>query len=180
MATNTEQTLDVVITSVTRRKNSVNGNPRYVLHTNLGDYATRPDASVGYDVSTMWEDVPAQLTVNGRRQVIGVIARNLPGTVRTARQSTRGVFDGLPGSQAICTRFMPATGRIAVTSWLGRQYVNCSELPNDIREMHRAAAERAWETWRQQDMLNRAALRIIAGALLPDSNQDAYMFVIGY
>ena len=35
----------------TRKNNSTNGNPSWILHTSDGDYRTQTDAAIGYEVA---------------------------------------------------------------------------------------------------------------------------------
>jgi hypothetical protein len=46
--------METVITTTyrgnTRGYNSANGNPRFILHTDDGNYHTSPDASISYDI----------------------------------------------------------------------------------------------------------------------------------
>ena len=77
--------MDKVITTTlhgtTRLKNSVNGNPRFTLHTGEGDFVTGSDAAIGYEIdnhtgrpewsSDSWIGQTVALTVTGKgRRVI--------------------------------------------------------------------------------------------------------------
>jgi hypothetical protein len=42
--------ITATLISVTRTRNSVNGNPTWILHTDQGDLVTQSDASIGYEV----------------------------------------------------------------------------------------------------------------------------------
>lgn len=44
---------DVEIHSISRLPSSENGNPRFKLHTDQGDFATKPDASLNYAVENL-------------------------------------------------------------------------------------------------------------------------------
>jgi hypothetical protein len=46
--------------SVTRLDNSVNGNPRYILHTDNGPYITQTDAALGYEIGNLRNRIPAK------------------------------------------------------------------------------------------------------------------------
>ena len=56
----------------TRKANSKDGNPTWLLHTSEGDYATEVDGSIGYEVNNHtggpgnWIDKRVQFTVTGR------------------------------------------------------------------------------------------------------------------
>jgi hypothetical protein len=72
--------MDRIVTTTyhgaTRRTNSVNGNPRFTLHTGEGDFMTGNDASVGYDIEnhsgrpehspSSWVGQTVRLTVTRR------------------------------------------------------------------------------------------------------------------
>lgn len=51
-----DKTHDVTIYRVERTTNSVNGNPRFKLHTSGGTFATQTDAGLGYDIGNMAHD----------------------------------------------------------------------------------------------------------------------------
>ena len=44
---------------VTRLKNTVNGNPRFRLHTDQGDYLIQSDAACGYEVENYTNRIPS-------------------------------------------------------------------------------------------------------------------------
>lgn len=46
-----ETTFTATFHGATRKGNSVNGNPTWLLHTSEGDFTTQSDASLGYSVS---------------------------------------------------------------------------------------------------------------------------------
>jgi hypothetical protein len=52
-----EQTFTAILHSATRRTNSGDGNPRYILNTSEGTFNTTPDASINYDVANRTESV---------------------------------------------------------------------------------------------------------------------------
>jgi hypothetical protein len=45
-----DQTITATLYGAERLTNSVNGNPRFKLHTSEGDLITKSDASMGYEV----------------------------------------------------------------------------------------------------------------------------------
>lgn len=49
--------------SATRLTNSVNGNPRFDLHTSDGTYRTQSDASCSYDVDNITRTIPRGETI---------------------------------------------------------------------------------------------------------------------
>lgn len=70
MTTTARKIGPLYIRAITRKNNSVNGNPTYVLHTSEGDYRTQSDAALGYgienytnsrfpDTHVIGDDVPA-------------------------------------------------------------------------------------------------------------------------
>lgn len=68
------------IRSITRKNNSSNGNPSYVLHTSEGDYRTQVDASLGYSIENY---------TNSRFPDTHVIGDNVPAVVLLATQTGR-------------------------------------------------------------------------------------------
>jgi len=67
---NTTTTVECTIVRVTRKQNSINGNPTKVLHTNQGVFVTAKDADVAYGISDLWEDKPVRLTLDNHGHVI--------------------------------------------------------------------------------------------------------------
>ena len=66
-------TRHVIVTKVTRRNSSVNGNPRMVLHCTDGEqYVTATDAMCAYGVSDYWRDEPVVLVLNERGYIVHV------------------------------------------------------------------------------------------------------------
>lgn len=63
------------IRGITRRTNSRNGNPRFILHTSEGDYRTQDDAAMGYAVENY---------TNSRFPDTYVIGDNVPAVVLLA------------------------------------------------------------------------------------------------
>lgn len=43
--------ITATLTGATRKRNSVNGNPTWILHTDAGDLVTQSDASISYEVA---------------------------------------------------------------------------------------------------------------------------------
>ena len=60
----------VTVTKVTRKPSSINGNPRKVLHTEMGTFTTLPDAACAYAISDNYRG-RARLTLTSRHSVIG-------------------------------------------------------------------------------------------------------------
>lgn len=84
-----EQTREIttILRGATRRMNTADGNPVWMLHTTDGDYATERDAQVGFEVPNLTDpntddyllDREVVLTVRGfgRGRVIGVAAKGV-------------------------------------------------------------------------------------------------------
>lgn len=51
MTTTARKIGPLFIRSISRAKNSANGNPTFVLHTSEGDYRTQSDAALGYSLT---------------------------------------------------------------------------------------------------------------------------------
>lgn len=68
------------IRSITRKNNSANGNPSFVLHTSEGDYRTQADASLGYAIENY---------TNSRFPETHVIGDNVPAVVLLATPTGR-------------------------------------------------------------------------------------------
>jgi thioesterase domain-containing protein len=62
----------VTIESHERTRNSRNGNPRYLLHTDRGTYHIAPDVSWAYDVTNHRYPMATTLTLNGWGKVTAV------------------------------------------------------------------------------------------------------------
>lgn len=62
--------IDCTLQKVTRKQNSVNGNPTKVLHTDHGVFVTAKDADVAYGISDLWEDKPVRITLDMHGRVI--------------------------------------------------------------------------------------------------------------
>jgi hypothetical protein len=69
-----DQTFDVVIDSVTRLNNSVNGNPTYLLHTVGGaTFRTQSDSSVSYEINnSQWLGVPVRISTTKALRVFAI------------------------------------------------------------------------------------------------------------
>lgn len=52
------KTIQVRLYGAERRNSSVNGNPRFWLHTSEGDYATQSDAAISYEVENITHQIP--------------------------------------------------------------------------------------------------------------------------
>lgn len=65
-------TVQVTISKVTRETNSVDGNPTKVLWTDKGNYRTKPNAAVAYNISDDWQDVRATLELSPAGTVTGL------------------------------------------------------------------------------------------------------------
>lgn len=57
------QTIATDLFSATRRNNSVNGNPRFDLHTSDGTFTTQSDAACSYDVDNITRTIPRGETI---------------------------------------------------------------------------------------------------------------------
>ncbi|MGW6624227.1 hypothetical protein ACWF99_23685 [Nocardia sp. NPDC055002] len=66
------QVFSAEIKSVKRLKNSVNGNPRWELFTDEGNYKTRQDSQCGYIVCQGWNNKDSILTTDGTGAVVGI------------------------------------------------------------------------------------------------------------
>lgn len=73
--------VQVAVTGYTRLNNSVNGNPRFTLHTvEHGNFQTQSDSSVGYDVSNVFGStagpgpVAVELEMTPANKVFGITA----------------------------------------------------------------------------------------------------------
>lgn len=71
--------LQVAVTGYTRLNNSVNGNPRFTLHTlEHGNFQTQSDSSVGYEVSNYFsrasesQPVAVELEMTPANKVFGI------------------------------------------------------------------------------------------------------------
>jgi hypothetical protein len=78
MARNTRE-ISVTVFGVTRLRNTANGNPRFKLHTDQGDYLIGSDAAVGYEVENYTNRIPSDgsglplvLTVTRAQRFIGM------------------------------------------------------------------------------------------------------------
>jgi hypothetical protein len=78
MARNTRE-VHVTVYGVTRLRNTVNGNPRFKLHTDQGDYLIGSDAAVGYEVTNYTNRIPSDgsglplvLTVTPAQRFVGM------------------------------------------------------------------------------------------------------------
>lgn len=63
------------VVRISRLKNSINGNPRFVLHMKDGsNFQTPPDSSYAYDVKNMVGHLPMQVhyTLDGRGRLISI------------------------------------------------------------------------------------------------------------
>lgn len=67
--------LVVTVTSMARLNNSVNGNPRYMIHTNEGSYITSSDHSFVYGIEDglrgahRWEGRRAWITLTRANRI---------------------------------------------------------------------------------------------------------------
>ena len=73
-----DKQITVTLLGATRKNNSVNGNPAFVLHTSEGDFRTQTDSAIAYEVQNhtggpgSWIDKRVTLTVTERaRRVWG-------------------------------------------------------------------------------------------------------------
>lgn len=64
---NTDITITATFKGATRKGNSVNGNPTWILHTDEGDFTTQTDAQIGYAVSNYTHSVHGLI---GKRVVL--------------------------------------------------------------------------------------------------------------
>ena len=66
--------IGVTVESVSRRKSSASGNPRFALHLTDGrTYVTAPDIMDAYAVSDHWRDMPVRLTLDGRSRITHIM-----------------------------------------------------------------------------------------------------------
>jgi hypothetical protein len=80
----------VDMTHITRERGSVNGNPRYSIHTvDHGSYRTAPDAAVAYELPnwTHWQSEhnrhACYLHLDGRGNVVYIVQNHQPQTTET-------------------------------------------------------------------------------------------------
>lgn len=63
--------ISTAVTGYTQRNGSVNGNPRFILHTADGDYTTQSDSGCNYSVRNDFdrarESAPVLVTLNTTR-----------------------------------------------------------------------------------------------------------------
>lgn len=66
----TAKTVTTILHGVTRLNNSVNGNPRFTLHTDDGDFTLQSDAACGYEVTNYSNRAPVavKLTMRGKTE----------------------------------------------------------------------------------------------------------------
>lgn len=67
-----------ILTHIERKRNSINGNPRYAVSIDAGGhwsdtYLTQVDGSVGYEVTNFKRGSKVTLTIKGKRESIVAI-----------------------------------------------------------------------------------------------------------
>lgn len=63
----------VMLTGLTRLRNTPSGNPRYMVHTNVGSFRTEDDSQVASSLSEAMVFKTFDLTLDSRSKVRGLV-----------------------------------------------------------------------------------------------------------
>lgn len=74
----TEATLALTVSRLERRRNSVNGNPRYKIHFEGGIVlSTAKDTGFAYEITSGWEGRTFYVQTNSRGEIVNMTALKL-------------------------------------------------------------------------------------------------------